>query len=78
MLDEKAKGLIAVGASITANCQSCLEVRAAKARELGAEDAEILAAIDIGKQVRAGAAGRWTASPRTLQAPSAKAGDCCC
>ena len=80
MLDEKVKGLIAVGASITANCQSCLEVRAAKARELGANEAEILAAIEVGKQIRAGAAGKMDrfASNLTGAAPSMKAGDCCC
>lgn len=58
MLDEKTKGLIAVGAAITANCQSCLEVRSAKARQLGATEAEILAAIEVAKQVRTGAAGK--------------------
>ncbi len=80
MLDEKVKGLIAVGASITANCQSCLEVRAAKVRELGANEAEILAAIEIGKQVRTGAAGKMDrfASSLTEAAPFTKAGDCCC
>ena len=80
MLDEKVKGLIAVGASITANCQSCLEVRAAKARELGATDAEILAAIEVGKQIRAGAAGKMDhfASNLADAAPPAKTGDCCC
>lgn len=80
MLDEKIKGLIAVGASITANCQSCLEVRAAKAKELGASDAEILAAIETGRQIRAGAAGKMDrfASTLTGAEPAAKAGDCCC
>jgi AhpD family alkylhydroperoxidase len=58
MLDEKTKELIAVGAAITANCQPCLEYHAAKARERGVTQAEILAAIAVGKEVRRGAAGK--------------------
>lgn len=58
MLDEKTKELIAVGAAVTANCQSCLDVRCGKARALGASDADIRAAISMGVQVRSGAAAK--------------------
>jgi len=58
MLDEKTKELVAIGAAITANCQPCLNYHAAKAREQGAVNAEILAAIEVGKRVRRGAAGK--------------------
>lgn len=58
MLDEKAIELIAVGATITANCLPCLEFHVRKAREAGAAEAEIAAAIGAGREVRAGAAAR--------------------
>ncbi len=56
MFDEKMQALIAVGASITANCQPCLDYHVAHARERGGDADEINAAIEIGKQVRRGAA----------------------
>jgi AhpD family alkylhydroperoxidase len=56
--DEKTMRLIAVGASVAANCQACLLANAAKARENGADEAEIAEAIGIGKSVRAGAAAK--------------------
>lgn len=80
MLDEKTKGLIAVGAAIGVNCQSCLEVRSGKASELGATDAEILSAIEVGKQVRAGAAGkmdRFASALMSTDAPKTAGTRCC-
>ena len=58
MLDEKTQELIAIGASITANCQPCLEYHVAKAREFGATTEEIIAAVETGKQVRRGATAK--------------------
>lgn len=58
MLDEKTTELVAIGASITANCQPCLEYHSAKARECGATTEEIMAAVEIGKLVRRGAAAK--------------------
>lgn len=58
MLDEKTKELIAVGAAITAHCQPCLEYHSDKAREHCATNAEIVAAIEVGKLVRRGAAAK--------------------
>jgi len=57
-LDNRIKELIAIGASITANCQPCLEYHAEKAKEFGATEEEISEAIEIGKTVRKGAAGK--------------------
>jgi len=57
-LDTRIKELIAVGASVTANCQPCLQYHVAKARESGADDEEIAAAVAVAKVVRRGAAAK--------------------
>ncbi|MEW5870699.1 MAG: carboxymuconolactone decarboxylase family protein [Chloroflexota bacterium] len=57
-LNNHALALIAVGASVSANCQPCLEHNVKTARECGADDQEIAEAIDIGKRVRQGAAAK--------------------
>jgi AhpD family alkylhydroperoxidase len=51
-LDEKTKELIAVGASITAQCQISLEYHSKKALEIGSDAEEIAEAIEMGKRVR--------------------------
>jgi AhpD family alkylhydroperoxidase len=55
---DNTKELIAIGASITANCQPCLEYHVAKARELGVDPEKIRDAIEVGKLVRQGASGK--------------------
>ena len=57
-LDERMIRLIAVGASIAANCQPCLQTNAAKALESGADEQAIAEAIWVGKMVRRGAASK--------------------
>ncbi len=57
-LEERIMRLIAVGASITANCQSCLQGNIDKARENGCDEQEIAEAIWVGKMVRRGAASK--------------------
>ncbi len=51
-LDRRTAKLIAVGASVAANCQPCLKTAAAKARQDGIKDEDIAEAIEIGKMVR--------------------------
>lgn len=58
-MDEKLKEMIAIGASVTANCIPCIRYHFAKAREVGVTDAEIKAAVQVGKMVRKGAAQKW-------------------
>ena len=58
MLDEKAKELIAIGASIAANCHPCIRHHVGKAREMEIVEDEIQQAIEVGKMVRKGAAGK--------------------
>ncbi len=57
-LDEHTMRLIAVGTSITANCQPCLKSMMAVALESGADEQEIAEAIEVGKRVRGGAASK--------------------
>jgi AhpD family alkylhydroperoxidase len=64
-LDDRIKELIAVGASVTANCyKPCLEYHAGKARESGASEEEIAEAVNVGKEVRKGASGSFDKSSR--------------
>jgi AhpD family alkylhydroperoxidase len=83
-LDERSRELVAVGASVTANCLSCLEYHVGKARESGAAADEIREAIDVGRMVRKGAAAKLDRLSATLAeaeaAPAAGVGatEGCC
>lgn len=55
-LDDRTARLIAVGASITANCQPCLDMNVGRALKAGASPQDIADAIEVGKMVRHGAA----------------------
>lgn len=57
-LDNRTIELIAVGASITANCQPCLQYHVKKSLESGADEQEIAEAIEIGRMVRKGASAK--------------------
>jgi AhpD family alkylhydroperoxidase len=57
-VDDRIRELIAVGASITANCQPCLQYHVTKALENGADGQEITEAVEVGKLVRKGAASK--------------------
>ncbi len=56
-LDNRIRELIAIGTAVGANCHSCLEYHAKKARDQGIPDDEIAQAIEVGKSIRAGAHG---------------------
>lgn len=55
-LDNRLRALIAVGASIGANCQPCLARTVEMATEHGADGPQIAEAVQIGRRVRRGAA----------------------
>jgi len=80
--NERIKELVAVGASITANCQPCLQYHADKARKEGATPQEIEAAIGVGKQVRKGASAKMdefsTGLKETICAPAGEKKSACC
>jgi len=54
-MDERTKELIAIGVSIGAHCQPCLAYHLGKARELGVNEEDIQAAIEVGYMVEKGA-----------------------
>lgn len=56
--DNRTTELIAIGASVAANCQSCVEYHVAKATEYGLERDDIARAVDVGRMVRKGAAAK--------------------
>ena len=66
MIDNKLKELIAIGASVSANCHPCIKYHVNKARELVIDDDKIRQAIDVGKMVRKGAAGEMDKLISTL------------
>jgi AhpD family alkylhydroperoxidase len=72
-LDARTASLVAVGASVTANCQPCLEINQARAAKHGAEPQEIADACEIGRKVRAGAAAKLDAFAAGLSADPASA-----
>ncbi len=57
-LDNRMKELIAIGASVTANCQPCLQYHLSKARESGADNEDLAIAIGVAKAVRKGASAK--------------------
>lgn len=82
-LDPRTLALIAVGASVSANCQPCLERNASTAQRCGADPRQIAEAIDIGRRVRRGAASKMDEFALKLDesAPIAierMTGDCGC
>ena len=74
-MNDKIRELIAIGASITANCQPCLQSHVEKALSCGAGHQEVTAAIEIGHRVRKGAAARMEAFSTSLQTGSAQGFD---
>lgn len=82
-LDHRILRLIAIGASITANCQPCLQTNVAEALKAGADEHEIAEAIEVGKRVRQGAASKMDKFVQNLDqatslttAPSAEGCGC--
>jgi len=76
-LDERTQELIAIGASVTANCMECVAFHAAKARGHGADEGEIREAIRVGRLVRRGAASKFDNYAQRLQEEGAPASPKC-
>jgi AhpD family alkylhydroperoxidase len=70
-LDNKTLALIAVGASIAANCQPCLESNISTALRCGAGKEQIADAIGVGMRVRRGAASKMDRFVSNLEGSTA-------
>ena len=70
-MDVRTEELIAIGASITANCKPCLKYHVAKAKENGAQEQEIARAIEVGMMVRKGSTSQMDGLISTLSADAA-------
>lgn len=60
-MDERTKELVAVGASVAANCHPCLKYHLSKCDELGVPRQEAQAAAEVGMMVNRGAAKKTRA-----------------
>ena len=85
MLDNRTTELIALGASVAANCGPCLQYHITKALEAGISEQEIKEAIEVGRTVRKGAAlkmdqfaASWGKEPPMAAAGSDKGCGCGC
>lgn len=65
-MENKTRMLIAVGASVTANCQACLKTAIDQAEATGVDKKEILEAIAIARIVRRSAVGKMDKFASTL------------
>ncbi len=54
-MDESAKELVAIGASVAANCHPCMDHHLAKCDELGISREEVAEAVKVGLMVNHGA-----------------------
>jgi len=77
-MDQRTKELIAIGASVSGYCQPCLAYHLDKARELGIDEKDIQAAVEVGYMVEKGAS---TAMRKhvglVLNQAQSKSGPCC-
>ena len=80
-LDDRITELIAIGSSVTANCQPCLQYHVDKALEHGGSDSEIAQAIEVAKMVRKGAAAKMdkfaSSMSKTVPADAGVPGEGC-
>lgn len=74
-IDERTMRLIAVGASVAANCQSCLQTNLNKACLEGIDEQDIAEAIELGKMVCRGAAAKMDMFIQSLNQATPSAGN---
>jgi len=75
-MDKKTKEMIALGVSYGINCSACMEYHKKEAIEAGLTKEEMLEAITIAKQVKAGAASKTESVAKELFGKAGE-GRCC-
>ena len=69
-LDEVTSELVALGAAVASNCESCFTFHHARARALGVSKSTMAAAVRVAQSVKDAAAASMTESAATLLATS--------
>jgi AhpD family alkylhydroperoxidase len=84
-MNDGIKKLIAVGASVGANCHPCLEYHVGKALESGIDKNEIMEAVHVAKAVRGGATAsmdklalKLLTGEQPRPAGESRESSCCC
>ena len=65
-MDDSVKELVAMGASVAANCHPCMDHHLAKCDELGISREEVAEAVKVGLMVNHGAERRIRKKAREL------------
>lgn len=79
--DVKTVELIAIGASVAANCHPCVQTHVSNGLKAGLTEEEIKEAIEVGRTVRSGAANsmnKLVANPAELIANQVQSNGKCC
>lgn len=71
-MDDFVRNLIAIGASVTANCRPCLKTAIDNARKKGAHEQDIADAIKTGMMVRQGASRSMDNYVSSMSGPKAE------
>ncbi len=78
-IDDRTKELIAIGASVTANCQPCLEYHVGEAKKLEIGEEDIQEAVETGQMVKKGAMRKYNEFMSAFFAEKMNpANDSCC
>jgi AhpD family alkylhydroperoxidase len=77
-MDERIKEMIAIGASVAAHCQPCLDWHLERARNLGVTEDDIQAAVQVGFMVEDGAGKAMRIYAREVTGEPAASGSQCC
>jgi AhpD family alkylhydroperoxidase len=84
-MDDRMKILLAVSASVGANCHPCLEYHIGRALESGIDRGVIMEAVEVAKAVRRGATSsmdklalKLLGSDPSSQACDSRETSCCC
>ena len=75
-MDKKTEEMIALGVSYGINCSACMEYHKKEAIKAGSTEEEMLGAITVAKQVKAGAAKKTESVAKELFRETGE-GPCC-
>lgn len=75
-MDKKTEEMIALGVAYGINCSTCMEYHKKEALEAGLTEEEMLGAITVAKQVKAGAAKKTESLAKELFGQAGD-GQCC-